>query len=72
MPTFKGYRGFPASICASPNDMVVHGIPGATRLNEGDILGLDVGVTLDDFVADARGHASRSARCPTRLGRWST
>jgi methionyl aminopeptidase len=53
VPTFKGYRGFPASICSSPNDMVVHGIPGATRLRDGDIIGLDVGVTLDDFVADA-------------------
>jgi methionyl aminopeptidase len=52
VPTFKGYRGFPRSICASPNDMVVHGIPGATRLVEGDILGIDVGVTLDDWVAD--------------------
>ncbi len=53
VPTFKGYRGFPGSICASPNDMVVHGIPGATKLREGDILGLDVGVTLDEFIADA-------------------
>ena len=53
IPTFKGYRGFPGSICASPNDMVVHGIPGSTRLKEGDILGIDVGVTLEDFVADA-------------------
>jgi len=53
VPTFKGYRGFPGSICTSPNDMVVHGIPGATRLREGDILGIDVGVTLDDFIADA-------------------
>jgi methionyl aminopeptidase len=53
VPTFKGYRGFPGSICASPNDMVVHGIPGSTRLVEGDILGIDVGVTLNDWVADA-------------------
>lgn len=53
VPTFKGYRGFPASICASPNDMVVHGIPGPVTLQEGDILGIDVGVTLEDFVADA-------------------
>lgn len=53
VPTFKGYRGFPGSICASPNDMVVHGIPGAVRIKEGDILGLDVGVTLDDYIADA-------------------
>jgi methionyl aminopeptidase len=52
IPTFKGYRGFPASICASPNDMVVHGIPGPTRLKEGDILGLDVGVTLHEWVGD--------------------
>jgi methionyl aminopeptidase len=53
VPTFKGYRGFPGSICASPNDMVVHGIPGPTRLREGDILGIDVGVTLDGYIADA-------------------
>jgi len=52
VPTFKGYRGFPASICASPNDMVVHGIPGSTRLEDGDILGLDVGVTKEEYVAD--------------------
>jgi methionyl aminopeptidase len=52
-PTFKGYRGFPASICASPNDMVVHGIPGKVRLNEGDILGVDVGVTMNGYIADA-------------------
>ncbi len=53
VPTFKGYRGFPASICTSPNDMVVHGIPGPTILKNGDILGIDVGVTLRDYVADA-------------------
>ena len=53
IPTFKGYRGFPGSICTSPNDMVVHGIPGRVRLREGDILGVDVGVTMDGYVADA-------------------
>jgi methionyl aminopeptidase len=53
VPTFLGYRGFPASLCLSPNDMVVHGIPGPYRLEEGDILSVDVGVTLDGFVADA-------------------
>ena len=53
VPTFKGYRGFPASICASPNSMVVHGIPGSYRLDEGDLLSIDVGVTLDNFVADS-------------------
>ena len=53
MPTFKGYRGFPGSICASPNAMVVHGIPGPYRLRSGDIISIDVGVTLDGWVADA-------------------
>jgi methionyl aminopeptidase len=52
-PTFKGYRGFPGSICASPNSMVVHGIPGPYRLEEGDIISIDVGVTLDGFVGDS-------------------
>jgi methionyl aminopeptidase len=52
-PTFKGYRGFPGSICASPNTMVVHGIPGRYRLQRGDIISVDVGVTLDGWVADA-------------------
>jgi methionyl aminopeptidase len=52
-PTFKGYRGFPGSICASPNSMVVHGIPGPYRLKRGDIVSIDVGVTLDGWVADA-------------------
>jgi len=52
-PTFKNYRGFPGSICASPNDMVVHGIPGKVRLREGDIVGIDVGVTMDGYIADA-------------------
>jgi methionyl aminopeptidase len=53
VPTFKGYRGFPGSICASPNAMVVHGIPGPYRLKSGDIISIDVGVTLDGWVADA-------------------
>ena len=51
-PTFKGYRGFPGSICASPNAMVVHGIPDAYALERSDILSLDVGVTKDGWVAD--------------------
>jgi methionyl aminopeptidase len=53
VPTFKGYRGFPGSICASPNSMVVHGIPGPYRLEEGDVISIDVGVTLDGFVGDS-------------------
>ncbi len=52
-PAFKGYRGFPGSICASPNSMVVHGIPGPYRLERGDIISIDVGVVLDGWVADA-------------------
>src|SRR4051812_38782232 len=52
-PAFKGYRGFPGSICASPNSMVVHGIPGSYRLERGDILSVDIGVELDGWVADA-------------------
>jgi methionyl aminopeptidase len=51
--SFKGYRGFPGSICASPNSMVVHGIPGSYELKRGDIISLDVGVTNDGWVADA-------------------
>ncbi len=53
IPSFKGYRGFPGSICASPNSMVVHGIPGSYRLAGGDIISIDIGVTHDGWVADA-------------------
>jgi methionyl aminopeptidase len=52
-PAFKGYRGFPASICASPNSMVVHGIPGPYKLVRGDVISLDVGVEYEGWVADA-------------------
>jgi methionyl aminopeptidase len=52
VPTFKGYHGFPASICASVNDVVVHGTPDGTRLREGDIISIDVGATLNGFVGD--------------------
>jgi methionyl aminopeptidase len=63
---FYGYRGYPATICTSPNAMVVHGIPGEVRLDEGDVLSADVGVILDGFVADsaytfAVGEISRDA-----------
>ena len=53
VPSFKGYHGFPASICTSPNSMVVHGIPGSYRVEEGDLISVDVGVTLGGFVADS-------------------
>jgi len=52
-PAFKGYRGFPGSICTSPNSMVVHGIPGPYKVTRGDILSVDVGVELDGWIADA-------------------
>jgi methionyl aminopeptidase len=52
-PAFKGYRGFPGSICTSPNSMVVHGIPGPYELRRGDVLSIDVGVVKDGWVADA-------------------
>jgi len=52
-PAFKGYRGFPASICPSVNEEVVHAIPGGTVLREGDIIGLDVGVRKDGYYGDA-------------------
>jgi methionyl aminopeptidase len=52
-PEFKGYQGFPASICASPNAMIVHGIPGSYRLKNGDIISLDVGVRYQGFVTDS-------------------
>jgi len=51
--TFKGYRGFPASLCVSINEEVVHGIPGDRVLRDGDILSLDLGVTLDGYVSDS-------------------
>lgn len=51
--SFKGYRGFPASICTSPNHVIVHGIPGPTALKEGDIVSLDVGVLWRGFHVDS-------------------
>jgi len=53
IPVFKGYRGFPKSICASVNEEVVHGIPGKRTLREGDIISIDVGVRYLNYVADA-------------------
>jgi methionyl aminopeptidase len=53
VPTSKGYRGFPAATCISPNAMVVHGIPGEHRVEDGDLISVDVGITLDGLVADS-------------------
>jgi methionyl aminopeptidase len=52
-PAFLGYRGFPATLCASVNEEVVHGIPGSRKLQEGDIVGLDLGCILDGFFGDS-------------------
>ena len=52
-PAFKGYYGFPCSICTSVNEEVVHGIPGERVLKDGDIIGVDVGVKLDGYFSDA-------------------
>jgi methionyl aminopeptidase len=53
VPTSKGYKGFPAATCISPNAMIVHGIPGEYRAKEGDIISFDVGVTKDGMIADS-------------------
>ncbi|HET7295016.1 MAG TPA: type I methionyl aminopeptidase [Vicinamibacteria bacterium] len=52
-PAFLGYRGYPASLCISVNEEVVHGIPGPRRLKDGDIVGLDLGCVVDGFYGDA-------------------
>lgn len=53
VPTSKGYKGFPAALCISPNAMVVHGIPTDYRAQEGDLISVDLGVTLNGLVADS-------------------
>lgn len=67
IPAFKGYNGFPASICASVNEEVVHGIPGTRRLKEGDIISIDVGAFYEGYCGDAAitvavGDVSKEAR----------
>jgi methionyl aminopeptidase len=51
--TSRGYKGYPAAICISPNDVVVHGIPGSHRVENGDVVTIDVGATLDGYIADS-------------------
>ena len=53
IPAFKGYRGYPATLCVSINEEVVHGIPGPRKLKKGDIVSLDIGVFLDGYYGDA-------------------
>lgn len=52
IPTFVGYRGYPATICVSINDEVVHGIPGTRKIKEGDVVSIDIAATIDGFVGD--------------------
>ncbi len=73
-PAFKGYRGFPASICPSVNEEVVHAIPGGRRLAEGDLVGVDVGVEMHGFYGDSArtfpvGEVSEEARRLMRVTR---
>jgi methionyl aminopeptidase len=53
VPTSEGYKGYPRAICISPNAVVVHGIPGSYEVAEGDVVTIDVGVTLDGYIADS-------------------
>ncbi len=53
IPTSEGYKGYPKAICISPNDVVVHGIPDASEVGDGDLVTLDVGITLDGYIADS-------------------
>src|SRR6185295_18282088 len=53
IPAFKGYRGFPATLCVAVNEVIVHGIPSQLRLKEGDIIGLDLGAIWKGFYGDA-------------------
>lgn len=67
LPAFKGYYGFPASICTSINEQVVHGIPGHVVLKDGDIIGIDIGAIYEGYYGDAArthgiGEISSSAR----------
>jgi methionyl aminopeptidase len=53
IPTSEGYKGYPRAICISPNEIIVHGIPGGYEVAEGDVVTIDVGVTLDAYIADS-------------------
>ena len=53
IPTSEGYKGYPKAICISPNDVVVHGIPDDFVVHEGDVVTIDVGATLDGYIADS-------------------
>src|SRR4030095_11338929 len=67
LPTFKGYNGFPYSICASVNEQVVHGFPSAYKLKDGDIFSIDCGVTLEGYVGDTATTVPIGTVTPDRL-----
>ena len=67
VPSFLHYNGFPASICASVNEQVVHGIPSDRRLEEGDIVGIDVGAVFDGFHEAVRGGRAGHEVCGERI-----
>jgi methionyl aminopeptidase len=66
VPAFKGYRGYPATVCVSINEQVVHGIPAARRLQDGDLVSLDVGAVIKGYYGDAAVSFVAGGR-PTRL-----
>lgn len=73
IPSFKGYQGYPANICVSVNEQVVHGIPGNTVLREGDIVSVDIGAIVDGFHGDAAwtypvGEVDEAAQALLRAG----
>ena len=79
IPAFKGYRGFPGTLCISINDEIVHGIPGDRIFQEGDVVSIDQGAIVEGFYSDTaitliigESDERRSARCPTSYRRRRT
>ena len=69
IPAFKGYGGFPNTLCMSPNEQVVHGIPNNNSLNEGDIISVDCGVLMNGFPSGAQRHSATAI--PASAPRWA-
>lgn len=67
-PAFKGYHGYPATICASVNEQVVHGIPSKRKLVEGDILSVDLGAKMDGYYGDSAVTVPVGQSAPRRCG----
>jgi methionyl aminopeptidase len=66
VPAFKGYRGYPATICSSINEQVVHGIPSSRELHEGDIISIDLGARMDGFTGIRRSLSASARSRPAR------